>query len=174
MSTSISGTSGITYPDATSSSSAPRQAVYQIVTSQSGAVATGTGTIPLDDTIPQISEGNEFMTLAITPTNVNSKLEIDITIVISLSTATSTAIVALFQDSTANALAATYQAQSIATGAMTFTFKHIMTAGTTSSTTFRVRAGATGASTTTFNGLSGGRMLGGVTASRMTIKEYLP
>lgn len=148
--------------------------VAQVLTYTTGAVATGTGTIPLDDTIPQISEGNEFMTLAITPTNVNSKLEIDVTIVLSLSTGTSTAIAALFQDSTANALAAVFQAQSIATGAMTLTFKHVMTAGTTSSTTFRVRAGATGAATTTLNGLSGGRMLGGVTVSRITVKEYLP
>ena len=37
--------------------------VVQTVSYQTGAVATGTTIIPIDDTIPQISEGNEYMTL---------------------------------------------------------------------------------------------------------------
>ena len=35
----------------------------QIVATQTGAVATGTTTFPEDDTIPQNTEGDEYMTL---------------------------------------------------------------------------------------------------------------
>ena len=35
----------------------------QIVNSQTGAVATGTTTIPFDDTIPQNTEGTEFLSV---------------------------------------------------------------------------------------------------------------
>jgi hypothetical protein len=145
----------------------------QIQTFQTGAVATGTTIIPSDDTIPQITEGDQYMTLAITPTNASSTLEIDVTFVASWSVGFG-ATAALFQDSTANAIAACMFFQTTPTGVNTITFKHIMTAGTTSSTTFRLRAGADRAATMTFNGYSGGRALGGVMSSRITIKEYLP
>ena len=52
----------------------------QIVNTPNGSVATGTTTIPFDDTIPQNTEGNEYMTCAITPTNASSTLEIDVLI----------------------------------------------------------------------------------------------
>jgi len=45
-----------------------------------------------------------------------------------------------------------------------------MTAGTTSATTFKFRVGIN-SGTFTFNGYSGGRKLGGVAASSMTITE---
>ena len=45
----------------------PAGSVLQVVQTQTGAVATTTVTIPFDDTIPQITEGAEFITLAITP-----------------------------------------------------------------------------------------------------------
>jgi hypothetical protein len=78
---------------------------------------------------------------------------------------------ALFQDSTASALAATTAYALTAVGAVLLTFTHYMTAGTTSATTFRVRAGGSNAGTTTFNGSSGARLLGGVMASSITITE---
>jgi hypothetical protein len=40
--------------------------VIQVVHVQDGAYASGTTTIPLDNTIPQNTEGTEFMSLAIT------------------------------------------------------------------------------------------------------------
>ncbi len=70
----------------------PPGKVVQVVNFQTGAAATGTGLIPIDDTIPQITEGNEYMTLAITPTNATNKLKI--TVVAMLSNDTSDAIIA--------------------------------------------------------------------------------
>ena len=147
--------------------------VAQVVSTVTGAVATGTTTIPADDTIPQITEGNEYMTRSITPTNASSILKIEVTIVLANSAAT-TMIAALFQDSTANALAAVPSKPPAGGDMITISFTHYMTAGTTSSTTFRVRAGGAAAGTTTFNGFGGNRIFGGVMSSSIVITEYLP
>lgn len=147
--------------------------LVQHVNTQSGAVATGTTTIPFDDTIPQITEGTEFITRAITPTNAANILEIDVTVFLT-STATPWLIAALFQDATANALAAIALFNNLSTAGGMVTFRHRMVAGTTSSTTFRVRCGPSSAATITFNGQSGGRIFGGVMASSITIKELTP
>ena len=145
----------------------------QIVNTPNGSVATGTTTIPFDDTIPQNTEGNEYMTCAITPTNASSTLEIDVLWCGGSSVANYMAV-CLFQDSTANALAVSWNDTFQANSPTSITIKYLMTAGTTSATTFKVRAGGITAGTTTFNGLTGSRYFGGVMASRITIKEYLP
>ena len=143
--------------------------VVQTVNTQTGAVASGATTIPFDDTIPQNTEGNEFMTLAITPTNASNLLLIEVVAVLSNSLSENIGG-ALFQDSTAGALAAAIQGQDTANFPITLKFKHKMTAGTTSSTTFKLRAGSN-SGTTTFNGNGGARLYGGVLASSITIME---
>jgi hypothetical protein len=148
----------------------PDGSVVQIVNTQTGAVDTGTTALPYDDTIPQNTEGDEYMTLSITPTSTTNKLKIDVVCNISNSFA-STKCVGLFQDSTANALAAVAEAQSGNNYITNFKFTYYMTAGTTSETTFKVRAGAHSAGTTTFNGVNGARIFGGVMASSITITE---
>ena len=128
--------------------------IAQELVSETGAVATGTTQIPIDDTIPQNTEGDQYLSLAITPTNALSTLIIDVV---------------------------AYLASSVAPIGMTTAgyvlpviFRHSMVAGTTSATTFKVRAGGGGAGTTTFNGSGGARLLGGVYASSITIRERLP
>lgn len=149
--------------------------IAQVVNTQTGAVATGTTVTPFDDTIPQNTEGDEYMTLAITPTNAASTLIIEVTWVGSSSAAADVPlVVALFQDSTAGALAAAVERQTASAGEVTCNFIHKMTAGTVSATTFKVRAGGGSAGTVTFNGNSGARRLGGVMASSITITEILP
>ena len=145
--------------------------IVQVVNVMDGAVATGTTIMPVDDTIPQNTEGVELMTLAITPTNASNKLRIDVVAHINhTDSAAAWRGTALFQDSTANALAA--QAHSAAsTFRSVVSFTHYMTAGTTSATTFKVRAGNVNAGTLTFNGHAGSRHFGGVMASSITITE---
>jgi hypothetical protein len=127
--------------------------------------------MPLDDTIPQNTEGDQYMSLAITPKSATNNLRIDVVIFLSSSSA-NTVTAALFQDSTANAIAAG-PCYFPANGKMfEISFSHSMAAGTTSATTFKVRAGDSGASTVTFNGAAGSRLLGGVIASSITIIEY--
>jgi hypothetical protein len=146
------------------------QHTVQTVGTMFNAVATGTTLIPLDDTIPQITEGNEFMTQVITPKSSSNILYIDVTVVASYSVlATMTA--ALFQDSTANALAAAPTVADTATGMYTWRLQHKMTAGTNSATTFRVRVGAENAGTVTFNGVSGARRYGDLPKSSIVVRE---
>ena len=147
--------------------------VVQRVSVQDGEVATGVTTLPIDDTIPQITEGNEFMTLAITPKNVNNILQIDVVCFVSNSADNQRMAAALFQDATANALACGWDYDGNVTVApQELQFTHTMVAGTISPTTFRVRAGAPNAGTTTFNGISGTRRYGGVLASSIIITEF--
>ena len=148
--------------------------VVQRVNTQTGAMATGTTIIPADDTIPQNTEGTEFMTLAITPTSATNVLVIQVTALLSTGTATRTITAALFQDTTANALAVGNGAGSNLGYVHTITFTHTMTAGTTSATTFKVRGGVDVSGTITFNGATGARLFGGVMASSITITEYIP
>lgn len=149
--------------------------IYQVVNTQTGAVNTGTTTIPGDDTIPQKTEGDEYMTLAITPNSATNKLKIEVHFIGAFSATSSvTFTVALFQDDTASALAAVLTPTiAVANNSVGGHFVHYMTAGTTSETTFKVRAGAGGAGTVTFNGSAGTRKLGGIMASSITITEVV-
>ena len=148
----------------------PAGHIVQTVSTMFGAVATGTGLMALDDTIPQISEGNEFMTQAITPKSDTNKLFIEVVWQGTISVAHGF-IVALFQDSTASALAGLQENRATVNHSKSLSFNHYMTSGTDSSTTFKVRAGACATATTTFNGNAGSRVLGGVMASSITIYE---
>lgn len=144
----------------------------QMVSTNYSAVATGTTPIPLDDTLPQNTEGDQYMTQSITPKSTTNQLIIEAKVFISLGTANYHAIAGLFQDSTASALggAATFLAVSTQIGEISI--RHKMTAGTTSSTALKVRAGGQLSTTSTFNGISGGRMFGGATLSNIKITEY--
>jgi len=153
--------------------SMPAKRLAQIQRSQTAAFASGTTTIPLDGTIPQNTEGDQYMSLAITPVNAGSILEIDVIASVS-SSAIGTMIGALFQDTTANALAAIAQLLPTADGSVILHFRHQMTSGTTSATTFKFRAGNSAAGTTRFNGNGPSGTLFTVMASSVTIKEYLP
>lgn len=137
-----------------------------------GAVATGTTVIPLDDTIPQITEGNEYMTQAITPFSTINLLAVTHLGVYASSSANQLLVLALFQDATASALASIVAARNAAAGGYSaITLLHVMQAGTVSATTLRIRAGSPGAGTTTFNGDTSARTMGGIMASSLMIEE---
>lgn len=145
----------------------------QFVYNSYSAANTGTTTIPIDNTIPQNTEGNEFMTLAITPKSASNILVIRCEAVVSHSAANAWHIGALFQDSTAGALAASAQREATATAATTLIVSHVMVAGTTSATTFKFRAGSNAAGTFSFNaGASTTPLLGTTSKSSITITEY--
>lgn len=134
-------------------------------------MSTTTTAIPADNTIPQITEGGEFMTQAITPKATNNKLVISGVLFGSTST-TANLILALFQDSTANALGAWEMYNTTATAVLTVPFSYTMTAGTTSSTTFRIRAASAAGATFTFNGSGGTQRFSTATKSYIQVTEY--
>lgn len=76
----------------------------------STASGSTTLTIPLDNTIPQSSEGVELITLAaVTPSSASNTIAVELTVILSNQAGTAqTPVIALFLDSNTSATAATY------------------------------------------------------------------
>lgn len=145
-------------------------AIKQIVNYQTGEkVYSANAVIPEDDTIPQITEGLEVMTLKITPTKASSRLKIDV--VAMLVTTGGLPCVALFKNNEADAIACVGADTGTADFSFTHGFTHFMTAGTTSEITFKVRVGSNSGGATLNAINQNSRMFGGVCSSSITITE---
>lgn len=153
--------------------SMPTGAVVQCVDGTvNSAHSTTTTTLPLDDTIPQNTEGAEICTVTITPKATTHKLRIEFMFMGQV--ASTDAAWAIFQDSTANALAAGYLNRSSVSNSFAATTMggHIMAAGTTSATTFKLRCGPGSGGTLGVNGGTNGRDFGGVSQCWIRVTEY--
>ena len=154
---------------------ATRGAVVQCQYTINSTYSATTGiAIPVDDTIPQKTEGTTAgMDRAITPKATGNVLVIEGTVNCAHSDDT-TLVVTLLQDTTADSLAA-WSVRCTADYMETVSFRYVMAAGTTSATTFKVMVGpSTGTGTTYINGGStSGRKFGGVARSILTVTEYL-
>tara|TARA_R110000787_G_scaffold236850_1_gene343360 strand:+ start:1010 stop:1543 length:534 start_codon:yes stop_codon:yes gene_type:complete len=146
--------------------------IVQVVNVMDRTVGSTTTAMPFDDTIPQNTEGDELMTLAITPTNVSNILRIDVSTFSGHSALNNGQGWALFQDSTAGALASRHAiTDSGAAGdSQHVSFTHWMSAGTVSATTFKVRGGGQ-SGTFYFNSYAATRIHGGTDGSSITITE---
>jgi hypothetical protein len=139
------------------------------------SVATGSNggvLIPNDNTIPQNTEGTQFISAAaFTPSSASHVLRIKCfgnhcTAVVANATG------ALFQDSVANALAVGMSCNSVATGFFQITIDYLMLAASIASTTFKYRAGLSSANAIGFNSDSAGSQLfGGTCFSFIEIEE---
>lgn len=132
-----------------------------------GAVATGTTVIPVDDTIPQVGEGDQYMSLAVTPSSTINVLVIRHSGNYATSAGTILAVT-LHQDGAADASAVAPDI--IGADPRPIDLTHQQRAGTTSASTFTIRAGPT-AGTLTFNGSGGARRYGGKLSSYLEIQE---
>lgn len=140
-------------------------------TSITGGSSSGTSLIPFDNTIPQITEGDQYMSITYTPTSSINRIFIQAqgNFAHSINVAM---IMALFQDAIANALQAVADVPFTSGHEGPLMLIHEMAAGSTSSTTMAIRAGARVASTTHFNNTDNGTAtLGGVLNSYMRITE---
>lgn len=144
----------------------------QVVSATYNSASTMTTTIPLDDTVPQNTEGTEVMSVSITPKSATNILVVETVLFVATDTADRRIIQALFQDSTAGALAANNMYYTTANSEATIPLRHKMTAGTTSATTFKLRIGPNAAATLTFNGRAGSRLYGDIVKSSIMITEY--
>lgn len=140
--------------------------------SATGALATGTTTIPFDDTIPQNTEGDQYLSKAYTPASVANVLRLTAHLQLTYSIP-AWVTAALFQDSVASALVAVMAYVDLGTGGLWYRLEHEMLAGTVASTTFKARAGGNAAGTTNFNGQGGARIYGGVMNSFLTVEEIM-
>ncbi len=144
----------------------------QVVSVLDGEVSTGSNPIPWDDTIPQNTEGDEYILASITPQSAANMLRIDVSLNLRSSLQGLVTIGALFQDTLVDAINATTVHVPGSTPVAPVLLTHWMEAGTTSATTFKVRAGTDSVSTLTLNGNGGNRYLGGVLYSSIIITEY--
>jgi hypothetical protein len=135
--------------------------------------ASGTTTIPFDNTTPQNTEGTEFMTTNFVPIKAFSKIEIDCNMFVAISVGNVANLNALFKSGNANALTVGFCLSSVADGGQQTTLKYVDTLSSTSAVDYSVRCGGSGASTAYFNGISSGARFNGAFYSSITIKEYL-
>lgn len=151
--------------------SLPGHMVQNVIT-YSTSQSSGTTTTPADNTIPQSTEGNQFITQAITPTATPNVLLVDVQIIVSAS-ANDLVTMALHQDSVANALGVMWRNINATNAGHDCSLHHEMLAATTSATTFKIRCGTNSAGTTYFNGNSGGSYYNGTFRSYMKVQELM-
>lgn len=138
----------------------------QSVLSVTNTMSTGTTVIPNDDTIPQNTEGDQYLSQAITPNSACNVLDVDV--VVNAYHNSFSPVVALFQDSVANALVT-----SLLGARGDIRLGHRKLAAAAAATTFKVRAGGNGSGTLTVNGAVGARLWGGTVVSFLGIKEIM-
>jgi len=144
--------------------------IVQSVFASSASKFTCDTAMPYDDSIPQNTEGNEILTLAITPKSATNKLIIMFSCTGAASAAQVITGCALFQDSTANALAVDWN-ESFSTSAENTKLLHSMVAGTTSETTFKIRIGPQANTYYVNADGSDNRRGGGVSLAQLVILE---
>lgn len=130
-------------------------------------VATGTTQIPSDNTIPQNTEGDQYMSLAFSPLMSSSRLVVKHVGHYASSSTINGIGTALFQDSTVNASYAIIAPRNASAGAIAMAILETapFNASNTTSRTYKIRAGAGAAGTTTFNGTGGAGFYGGLVSA---------
>ena len=145
--------------------------VIQVENAQISAVATGTTVMPFDDTIPQNTEGDQYLNQTITPKDANNILIIEAKLMVAHSVSSVEMSIALFQDAIANALCAISQHLTGVNDHAEISLRYVVAADSTSLREYKIRAGGNSAGTTTVNGITGTRRFGGITISSLTITE---
>lgn len=145
----------------------------QISRSSTGATSVLTTVIPLDDTIPQNTEGNEILTASITPKSAANRLEIGAGIFASIITAIGSCVAAIFRDSTADAVAASAITIPAIDYATILRLNAFVTAGAVSSTTLKLRCGPNVSGRSIRLNGSGGRSFGGVADTHLELREIM-
>jgi hypothetical protein len=141
-----------------------------------GAVQSGTSVVPYDDTIPQASEGDAWAYLSsFTPVSPCNLFEVEARIFASHSIAGTRITLSLFNygGSATDALASAVRygvSANVISGPLSLYFRGPRASDATG---FITRVGGSVAGTTTINGESGARKLGGSMASFFIIREIM-
>lgn len=150
--------------------------VVQVAHADGFSKVTGNTNLPMDNTKPQITEGTQIMTLAITPYSATNKLKVTVVAYVSQDVGNGAGCaVALFNTDVhaTDAIMTGYTHTGNQTSVNSLdcvTFVAYTTAGTTSSTTFKVRMGAA-TTNVYFNSDIGTDMFNGTFGSSITIEE---
>lgn len=150
--------------------------LVQVARATSATYETCSTDLPCDNSVPQNTEGDEILTVAITPVNASSTLYIRAVLHVGATTAGEVGA-GLFVDSTAAALnAASMRVNSAAGLGGVLVIDHSVSAGSTASRTYKVRLGpdAGGPASAFLNGDNTSRKFGGVLSSSLAVTEVLP
>jgi hypothetical protein len=149
--------------------------IAQYVEGESTTYATAGTAMPVDDTIPQNTEGNEIVTVTITPKSASSTLVIEADVFAAESgVAGYQWACAVFVDTTASAIAARAGTMETSDRMDNMQFTHTLSAGSTSARTYKLRCGGSSTTDIFINGDSGSRIFGGVATTSLTVMEILP
>lgn len=127
--------------------------------------------IPSDDTIPQVTEGTQILSVTITPKKTTNKIRIRFQCETSLSIAPGSAICALFANGGANAIAANLVSHTAAAFALPLSMEIEITPASATAQTYTVRVGPNAASNLRLNGTSATRVFGGVMRATLIAEE---
>jgi hypothetical protein len=146
--------------------------LIQVVNASYGAPQSATTQVPLDGTIPSSSEGDEVMSLNITPTSASNNLRIDVVVNVSANAAT-TMTVGILRDgdpawrtSVPQILPASYEMYNVS-------FSYFTNAVSTATVAWKVRMGPSSAGSVVLNG-NPSPLYAGTVASSITISEIKP
>lgn len=130
-----------------------------------------TETIPLDSTIPQITEGKSILTATLTPKKANSRVRVRVLLPFIDAGGTAAAILALFVAGGANAVAVGNMTVAAANYSTQVQLEYEFTVSSLTPVTFEARLGTAAGNTLYLNRRYDGSNLGLVAAARMSITE---
>lgn len=142
-----------------------------VVDSVTAAYSTNTALttiLPVDDTIPTNTEGDQILTVAITPKAITNKLRCRFSGNVAASAVINIGV-AMFQGSTC--MDAAYVTNGTANGGNIIAIEAEYTPGSLSSQTISIRSGPGTAGTIRWNGTSAGRIFGGAANATLVVEE---
>jgi len=140
--------------------------------SSAGALGSGTTQVPLDDTIPTSTEGDEYLILNHAPISAVNLLRINWSLYVAAASP-ATAMTAFLNKDAGSALSAVtdFGDNGAGNAPRSIYGDYSAVAGGTSSSAWRVRAGPGSAATMYVNGASAARRFGGVCLSNVRLEE---
>lgn len=140
---------------------------------QSHTTLTGTTLIPFDNTIPQLTEGDNIFNINWTPSTTGNIIRVSAVLFGAYSVAANITA-ALFLDSTVNAIAAVARQTTIINQSFGLDLVWEITAPSVTTIAFKVQLGGSTAGTWTLNGNAGTAIFGGMAASTLVLTEIRP
>jgi hypothetical protein len=133
-----------------------------------------TTTVPLDDTIPQNTEGTQILAVTTdTLASASNRLRVTVHMPINTNSTLNNNFLMLFRDSVANALQVSIKTMPAAAYHEPMTLQYEYAPGATTAVAFKVRVGVDGG-TGYINGNSSGRLMGGAAKVTMVVEEVKP
>lgn len=143
-----------------------------LVASNLTTVTTCATKMPSDNTKPQITEGDQILSVTIAPQSANSELIIRAVIIVSSSSANDWLSAAVFKDSDADAITATTAFMAANTGVVVLKIEYFLSGGSTASRTYKLRVGAN-SGIAYVNGAGATQVFGGVANTSLSVMEIV-